>query len=124
MLTIAESAANSQSVSSPFRQTWVIHIVTSILEKRAKLSNHFCFSFSRILRVGKSMVAITTEQISVSNIICMDSSKLADKTNYMNDKTAKVTDEGWNSLKQLSDPMERGRKKPNCLLIQSSLGLP
>ena len=44
-------------------------------------------------------------------------------------KTPRVTDEGWNSQKQLSGPVEKKRNarkekdKSNCIIISSSTGL-
>ena len=38
-------------------------------------------------------------------------------------KTPRITDEGWNSQKQLSDPVEKMKegRKDSCIFIQSSL---
>ena len=40
------------------------------------------------------------------------------------DKDSQITDEGWNSQKRLSDPVEKKMKegrKDSCIFIQSSL---
>ena len=51
---------------------------------------------------------------------CKDSQKIKIKKKT---KTPRITDEGWNSRKRLSDPVKKMKegRKDSCIFIQSSL---